>query len=150
MEPRIFDEVAADDVAGDEEVAQMFGEDHEKGGHDHHDGAEIKAGRIKGGDGKPFFRGYIGKIDDAHDDGKDISRDDADKNRNNGNKSAAQYSGENGDDEGKHGNHDSHGICHTLCFSEEARHAHGKRGKLQADNGDDGAHSGGREQHINP
>ena len=98
MEPRIFDEVAADDVAGDEEVAQMFGEDHEKGGHDHHDGAEIKAGRIKGRDGKPFFRGHIGEIDDAHDDGKDISRDDADKNRNNGNKSAAQYGGENGDD----------------------------------------------------
>lgn len=118
MEPRIFDEVAADDVAGDEEVAQMFGEDHEKGGHDHHDGAEIKAGRIKGRDGKPFFRGHIGEIDNAHDDGKDISRDDADKNRNNGNKSAAQYGGENGDDEGKHGNHDSHGICHTLCSRE--------------------------------
>lgn len=32
MEPRIFDEVAADDVAGDEEVAQMFGEDHERAG----------------------------------------------------------------------------------------------------------------------
>ena len=44
MKPRIFDEVAADDIAGDEEVSQMFGEDHEKGGHDHHDGAEIKAG----------------------------------------------------------------------------------------------------------
>ena len=59
----------------------MFGEDHEKGGHDHHDGAEIKAGRIKGRDGKPFFRGHIGEIDNAHDDGKDISRDDADKNQ---------------------------------------------------------------------
>ena len=51
----------------------MFGEDHEKGGHDHHDGAEIKAGRIKSGEGKPFFRGHIGEIDNAHDDGKDIS-----------------------------------------------------------------------------
>lgn len=150
MEPRFFDEVAADDVAGDEEMPQMFGEDYEKGGHDHHDGAEIKTGRIKGGDGKPFFRGYIGKIDDAHDDGEDISGDDADEDRNNGNKSAAQHGGENGDDECKHGNRDSHGICHPLCFSGEARHAHGEGGKLQSDNGDDGAHGGRGEQHINP
>ena len=61
MEPRIFDEVAADDVAGDEEVPQMFGEDHEKGGHDHHDGAEIKAGRIKVGKANHSFAATLEK-----------------------------------------------------------------------------------------
>ena len=55
----IFDEVAADDVARDEKMSQVFGQDDEDGRENHHDGREMEARLVKCRKRKP---GRLGDV----------------------------------------------------------------------------------------
>ena len=82
VQARVFDEVAADDVAGHEEVSQVLGQYDEQGRHNHHDSAEVKLRLVKRREGKPRCFLYVAQVDDAHEIRQDIAGDDADQDGN--------------------------------------------------------------------
>ena len=150
VQARVLDQIAADDVAGDEEMAQVFGEDDEEGRHDHHDGAEIEFRLVEGRKGEPGHFLDVRPVDDAHEEGQDVACDDADEDRDDADEAPAEDAGQDGDDKGKGGNDHGRFIAHALDFAHIAGHVHGQRRQFQTDDGYDGAHSGRREEDINP
>ena len=150
VETRVFDEVSAYDVAGDEEVAQVFGEYDEDGREDHHDGGEVEGRRIEGRRCEPCDFFDVGEVNDAHGDREEVAGNDANQDRDDGDESAAKDGSEDGDDQGEHGNNDGCTCAHALRVSDEAGHAHGKRGEFKADDGYDGAHGCRREEDVYP
>ena len=150
VQARVLDEVAADDIAGDEEVAQVFCQDDEQGRHDHHDGTEIKFWFVEGRDGKPRHFLDMGPVDDAHEEGQDIPSDDADEDGNDADEAPAENGSQDGDDQGKR--RDDHGrfIGHALDFAHIAGHIHGQRCQFQADDGYDRTHGSRRKEDVDP
>ena len=62
VEPGILDEVTAHNVAGDEQMAQVFRQHHKERRKDHHDGGQVEPGLIEGGKGEPGSRFHGGKV----------------------------------------------------------------------------------------
>ena len=131
-------------------MTQMLGKYNEESGHNHHNRTEIEMRCIECRHGEPGDFLHFGEIYDTHENREDIAGNDTDQNRNDGNKSAAQHGGKNRDHQGEHGDNNSRFIRHTLRFTDETRHTHGKRRKLQTDDGDNGTHRCRREKNINP
>lgn len=150
VKSRIFDEVAADDVARDEEMADVFGENHEERRKDHHDGRKIEMRRIEGRQGEPWHFFHMREVYDPHEDGENVAGDDTDEDRDDGDESASKDSREDGDDQGEHGNRDGRRHAHALRLTDEAGHGHGERCQLEPDDRDDRAHGSRREEDIDP
>lgn len=146
----VLDEVSSDDVAGDEEVAQMFREDDEEGGEDHQNGGKVKLRGIEGGQGEPRHFFHFGEVDHAEGGGEEVSCNDADQDGDDGKEASPQDGGEDGDNQGEHGNGNGGAAAHTLRFADEARHGHRQRSQLEPDDGYNGAHGSRREEDVNP
>ena len=145
MEPWVLDQVAAYDITGDEKMADVFCQHHEEGWENHHDGRYVEMGRIERRESKPWHFFYVRKIHHAHENRQDVASDDADQNRDDGNKTTSQHSSQDGYHQGEHGNGDGRSGRHALRFPDEARHGHGKRCQFQTDDGYDSAHGSGRK-----
>lgn len=150
VKSRVFDEVASDDIARDEEMADMFGEDHEERRKDHHDGREIEMRRIEGRQGEPWHLLYMREVYDTHEDGENVAGDDTDQDRDDGDESAPKNGRKDGDDQGEHGDRDGSRCAHALRLTDEAGHGHGERRQLEPDDRDDRAHGSRREEDIDP
>ena len=50
MQARILNQVTAYNVAGDEQVSQMFCQYHKQGGQNHQNGVQVKVGLVEGGE----------------------------------------------------------------------------------------------------
>ena len=96
MKAGVGNEVAADDITGDKEMAQMFSQDDEQGRHDHHDGTDIKFRLIERRQGKPRYFLNVGQVDDPHEEGQDITGNDPDKDRDDADEAAAEDGRQNG------------------------------------------------------
>ena len=150
VQARVLDEVAADDIAGDEEMAQVFSQDDEQGRHDHHDSAEIEFRLIEGRKGEPGHFLDMGPIDDAHEKRQDIAGNDADEDGDGADEAPAEDGGQDSDDQGERRNDHGRFIGHALDFAHITGHIHGQRRQFQADDGYDGAHGSRREEDIDP
>ena len=150
MQARVLDEVAANDIAGDEKVSQVFGQDDEQGRHDHHDGAKVEFRLIEGRESKPRHFLDMGPIDDAHEEGQDIASNDADEDGDDTDEAPAENSSQDGDDQSKCRDDHSRFIGHALDFAHIPGHIHGQRRQFQADDGDDRTHGSRREEDVDP
>ena len=101
MQARILDKVAADNVAGYEEVSQMFGKYYEYCRENHKNITDIECRLIEGWRCKPCGSFYCREIYNAHEEGEDVSGNYTDKNRNNADKSTSKNSGQNGHKSGQ-------------------------------------------------
>ena len=150
VKARVFDEIAADDVARDEEMADVFREDHEERRKDHHDGRKIEMRRIEGRQSEPWHLLYMREVYDTHEDGEYVAGDDTDEDRDDGDESAPKNGRKDGDDQGEHGDRDGSRCAHALRLTDEAGHRHGERCQLEPDDRDDRAHGSRREEDIDP
>lgn len=137
----------ADDVARDDQVADVLDDDDERGGQDDEDGAEVELRRVERRQGEPRRALDKRPVDDAADGRDDVAADDADEDRDDGEEALEGDGGEDGD--GQRRERDEHRRAVRLV-AREAGHARGCRHELEADDGDDGTHRGGREDHIDP
>ena len=143
----VFDEVTVDDVAGYDKVADVLCEHDEGCRGDNHNRADIKDGCVEMRHLEPR-RIHDGlEVDHTHECGEDITADNAEENRNNAQKAAEGDGADDADGEREHGNGDVGGVDVVAC---KAGHVGSDRGKLEADDGDDGTHGGRREDYINP
>ena len=78
MEAGVLDQISTDDITGDEEMADVFCQHHEESRENHHDRRGIEVRRIKSREGEPRHFFHMGEIDDAHENGEDVARDDTD------------------------------------------------------------------------
>lgn len=146
-EAGVFDEVAVDDVAGNDQMADMLGKHYESCRSDNQNGVDIKDRRIEMRHLKPRCVINRLEVDHAHEGSKDIAADYAEENRNDAHEATEGNGADDTDSQREHGNGD---VRHVDVVAGEAGHIGSDRGKLQTDYGDDGAHSSRREDNINP
>ena len=146
-EAGVFDEVAVDDVAGNDQVADMLSKHYESCRSDNQNGVDIKNRRIEMRHLEPRCVINRLEVDHAHEGSKDIAADYAEENRNDAHEAAEGNGADDADSQRKHGNRDAGGVD---VVAGEAGHIGSNRCKLQADYGNDGAHSSRREDDINP
>ena len=137
----------ADDVARDDQVADVLDDDDEGGRQNDEDGAEVELRRVEGRQSEPRCAFDERPVDDAAERGDDVAADDADEDRDDGEEALEGDGGE--DRDGERCERDEYRRAVRLV-AREAGHARGRRHELEADDGDDGAHRGGREDDINP
>ena len=89
----------ADDVARDDQVADVLDDDDEGGRQDDEDGAEVELRRVEGRQGKPRCAFDERPVDDAAERGDDVAADDADEDRDDGEEALEGDGGEDRDGE---------------------------------------------------
>ena len=146
-ETGVFDEVAVDNVAGNDQMADMLSKHYESCRSNNQNGVDIKDRRIEMRHLKPRCVINRLEVDHAHEGSKDIAADYAKENRNDAHEAAEGNGADDADSECKHGNRDAGGVD---VVAGEAGHIGSNRSKLQADYGNDGAHGSRREDDINP
>ena len=144
---RVLNEVTVDDVAGNDQMADVLSEDDEGCRSDNHNRIEVEDWCIKMRQLEPRCVDDGLKVDHAHEGGEDIAADNAEENRNDAQKATEGNGADDADGEREHGDGNVGGVDVITC---KAGHVSSHRSKLQTDNGDDGAHSSGREDNINP
>ena len=97
--------------------------------------------------GEPGRCCHAGKVDQAHEESEHITAHDAEEDGDDGQETFKGNGTDDGNGQGKHGN--SH-VVHIYLVSGETGHSCSRRRQFQADDGDDGAHSGRREDHVDP
>ena len=143
----IFDEVALDDVAGDDKVADVFGKYNKSSRSNNHNRADIKDGGIEMRNLEPGRVDNRLEVDHAHNGGEYITADNAEENRDDAQKAAESNGTDDADSQCEHGYGDIGGVD---VVASEACHIGRNRSKLEADDSDNCAHRSRREDNINP
>ena len=146
-QPRVFDEVTVDDVACNNKVADVLSENNEGCRSDNHNRVKVEDRRIEMRQLEPRCVDDGLEVDHAHEGSEDIAADNAEENWNDAQKAAEGNGADDADGEREHGHGDVGSID---VVAREACHVGSNRSKLQADYGDDSAHSSRREDNVNP
>ena len=150
VEAGVFREVLADDVSGDDEVADVLGDNDERGGQDDEDHVCLKFREGEVRQGEDWSGRDFREVDEAESHRREVADDDRDKDRDDGEELAEDDVAEDGDAEGDERDGDDACVHRDSRGGEEACHAGGGTGEVEADEGDDRAHRGGREDDVDP
>ena len=129
-------------------MADMLGDDDKCRWQDDADGIEVEDRRVERRQGKPG--GFFDEtpVYETADGCEDIAADNAQENRDDSEEAADGYRGKYRD--GKRGKRDENRRTVSRFIARETGHRSSRRHELKADDGDDGAHCGRREDDINP
>ena len=143
----ILDQIAFNDIAGNDEVADVLSQYNQCCRSNDHDGVEIEDRCVKMRNLEPGCIQNRLEVDDTYDGGKYVTTDNAEKNGDDAHKAAEGNRADNADGEREHRNGY---VSHIDFVTREAGHVGGNRSKLQADNGNDGTHGCRWEDDVNP
>ena len=146
----ILEQVAADNLARHDLVADMFGRDDQEDRHHREDGVHLKLREleVRQRDDTGVVDG--GEIDKAEDGGENIARDNRNQHGNHAEEPAEQDRAEDGDTERHKEDSQSAHIDALPGAGQQAGGVGGAARELEANQRDDRAHRGGRQDDVNP